>query len=374
MSQIKVFTETIVNSSKIREELIDGEPHIVVPASTLPTEGIVMNAAFYSSDVIINSYKQLENTPAPLGHPVIDGQRVPSSDPRAQNAFGVGAYNRNVRVEDGVVKMEKVINKRIAESTEKGRALLKAIYDEQPIHTSTGLTARVSLTNGAFNGITYNKVVDEARFDHDAFLIGEEGAATPEQRVGVFVNTINNSEEVFNLTKGEPVMAEKNQDEKSAVEVLVNALSLFFTNTKETEKQEKKEPTVEKTDASTEQKAKASTDAGKESAEAKETEKKEQKANANANADDATATADADAKDSDSQDELSIADEITKALSDAMPQFVDAVVAKLKEATDNENEEVQDKKETMSNSASVATVLVSKSGERENKAFSRLPD
>ena len=353
----RLFTQTLVNTKQIREEMIDGEPHIVVPASTLPVEGIVMNGVMYGTDVIINSYMQLEGTPAPLGHPDIDGVRTPAQDARAQNKYGVGAYNRNLHIENGVVRMEKVINKRIAESSERGRALLKAIYDEKPIHTSTGLSAVTREDKGIFNSKTYMKSVVKAQFDHDAFLIGEDGAATPNERVGVFVNDINTKEQVFDLNTGESLMSEESKQqttvEEGVVERLGNALLKYFATNK-AEETEKKEPTVE---SEGEKAKKESTETKKEGEGASEAKGKEE----------------GESKD-DKPKEKTVAEQVSEAITAAIPEIVDGLAAKLKELSDDEKASAKDSQETVTNSAKSAVVLVPSDSKAAHKGFCHVPD
>lgn len=376
MHNQKMFVHTLVNSSRIREEEIDGEPHIVVPASTLPIEGIVMNGVLYNSDVILNSYKQLENTPAPLGHPVVDGKRVSASDPRAMNAFGVGAYNRNVHVEDGLVRMEKVINKRIAESSSQGRALLKAIYDEQPIHTSTGLDAVTVEEKGIFNSKTYNRKVAEARFDHDCFLIDEEGAATPDERVGVFVNSISDDEEQFNLTLGEPSMSKETESEKGLLTTLANAvagLTSLLNKADDKEKSEKKEPTVEAKDESKDAEKDEAKDDGKSpvtkgEAKPKSEDEKETKETKENSASDET---------KDEQEKTPEEEALEAALNDFLPKVVDVVMEKLKEEADETKEgDEKSGEETITNSNRTTAVLrtPTESISEFTKSLTQLPD
>lgn len=56
---------------------------------------------------------------------------------------------------------------------------------KQPIHTSTGIMLE---REPATNGEGYDWIARNMKFDHDAILINETGAATPEQGVGLMVN------------------------------------------------------------------------------------------------------------------------------------------------------------------------------------------
>lgn len=203
MKQIRVNMRSKVANSKIRRERnADGRNVIIVPSATLP-DNVVMNGGLYPAEEIEKSYMTLDNTPAPLGHPQINGQFVNASLPQAINSFYVGAYNTNVRREDGKVYLDKVIDVEVAERTEGGRRLIDAINAGQPIHTSTGLVCDRENTKGE----GWEWVARNMLFDHDAILLDEEGAATPEQGVGMMVNGV--TIEVVNADTSQAVMTKE---------------------------------------------------------------------------------------------------------------------------------------------------------------------
>jgi hypothetical protein len=184
MDQIRVNIRTAVNAKAIRREQYNGREHIVVPSYTLP-DGVVMNQGMYPKEEIDASYKTLEMTPAPLGHPQVDGEYVSASRPDAINAFHFGAFNKNVRREGNRVYLEKFIDVEVARNSENGRAVLDAIDKGEPIHTSTGLLLDREMTPNADG---YQWIARNLLFDHDAVLVGQVGAATPDQGVGMLVN------------------------------------------------------------------------------------------------------------------------------------------------------------------------------------------
>lgn len=196
MKHANVHLVTRVNASQIKRETVDGEEYITIPSATLP-DNVVMNGGLYPADEIEASFKALESTPAPLGHPMLNGEFISASHPHAINKYWVGAHNANVRRENGRVLLDKVINVRVANQTEGGKKLLKAIEDQAPIHTSTGLLLEMEVANGESNGKPYKWIARNMRFDHDAILLDEPGAATPEEGVGMFVNSAGEKAEVF---------------------------------------------------------------------------------------------------------------------------------------------------------------------------------
>lgn len=186
MTKIRVNIRTAVNSSKIRTERRDGRDVIVVPSATLP-DGIVMNGIRYPAEEIAKSFATLDGTPAPLGHPTMNGSFVSASDPRGMVRGFVGAWNENVRREGGRVLLDKVIDVEFAKQLEGGKTILNAIEKGEPIHTSTGLLCNLENCDGSQEDGA-KSVARNIHFDHDAILIGEDGAATPAQGVGMLVN------------------------------------------------------------------------------------------------------------------------------------------------------------------------------------------
>lgn len=186
--RVRVNVTTAVNADKIRREERNGRQVIVVPSKTMPDE-IIMNGVKYPADEIKNSFSTLNRTPAPLGHPEKDGFFLSARDPEAINSYWVGAWNENVRQEKDEngrfrVHVDKVIDVEVAESSEKGKAVLDAIDNGKPIHTSTGLWANLKESGSEDFAWTAHDI----EFDHDAILLNETGAATPAQGVGMMVH------------------------------------------------------------------------------------------------------------------------------------------------------------------------------------------
>ena len=188
--------------SKPREEVRNGRKVVVVSSATMPDD-VVMNDIRYSGDEIAKSFATLNRAPAPLGHPMIGGMFVSARDPEAINMNHVGAWNENVRRDKGRVFLDKVIDVEFANRTEAGRALMTAITEGKPIHTSTGLLANLE-TAPENSGAKF--MAKDIIFDHDAILLNEKGAATPEQGVGMFVNSSGEQVEVVNSVLADDAM------------------------------------------------------------------------------------------------------------------------------------------------------------------------
>lgn len=195
-ARVMIQCRTAVNRDAVRRQSIDGVEHIIVSSATLPDD-VVMNGGLYPADEIAKSFETLELTLAPVEHPQIDGQFISANDPRAIHDFHAGAFNMNVRREDGRVWIDKFINVAEARKTDRGKRLLDRIDElenndnPRSIHTSVGVFVTPDelpepKTNA--EGDEYTWVARDMIFDHDAILLDSVGAAQPHQGVGVAVN------------------------------------------------------------------------------------------------------------------------------------------------------------------------------------------
>lgn len=181
--QARINIRSVANSKAAKKIRRNGRDLMIVPSATLPDD-VVMNGIKYPAAEIEKSFHTLERTPAPFGHPMVNGMFVSARDPEGINLGWVGAWNENVRRENGRVFIDKVIDIEFANQSENGRRLLEAINAGEPVHTSTGLLADLMETGEE----DPKYAVCNMFFDHDAILLDEEGAATPDQGVGMFVN------------------------------------------------------------------------------------------------------------------------------------------------------------------------------------------
>lgn len=217
MTQIRVNIRSIANVSQVRKETRNGRDVIIVPSATLP-DGVVMNNIRYPAEEIAKSFATLNKTPAPYGHPTINGKFVSARDPEGINIGWIGAHNENARQEGGRVLLDKVIDVEVANQSEKGRSVLAAIDAGDPVHTSTGLLCELETVEGE-DGIKAN--ARNLFFDHDAILLNEDGAATPEQGVGMLVNADGGQEEIEVINSA---LDEADRDLDWAVDSLTKAL------------------------------------------------------------------------------------------------------------------------------------------------------
>lgn len=190
---MQVNITTKVNSQSIRRETYNGREHLVLPSYTLPAN-VVMNGGLYTQEQIDAHYKGLEGTLAPLGHPQVNGQFVSAFSPEGINAGHIGAWNRNVKKSGNRIYLEKWVDVARAEESEGGKELLERVAaiergdDVPPIHTSVAAFLDQLEPNEQQRATGAEWVAKIHSMDHDAILLHEVGAATPEQGVGLMVN------------------------------------------------------------------------------------------------------------------------------------------------------------------------------------------
>lgn len=189
--QVNVTTQ--VNSKQIRKVAHNGREHWVLPSYTLPAN-VIMNGGLYPASEIDAHYLGLEGTLAPLGHPTVDGKFVSAFSPEGINVGHVGAFNRNVKKAGNRVYLEKWVDVEVAQRTDEGRELLGRVEalergeDVPPIHTSVAVFLEQLEANEEQQASGAEWVAKISGMDHDAILLHEAGAATPEQGVGLMVN------------------------------------------------------------------------------------------------------------------------------------------------------------------------------------------
>ena len=190
---MQVNVTTKVNSQSIRRENYNGRDHLILPSYTLPAN-VVMNGGLYPESEIDAHYTGLEGTLAPLGHPMVNGQFVSAFSPEGLNIGYVGAWNRNVKKSGNRIYLEKWVDIGKAEESEGGRELLERVAaiergeDVPPIHTSVAVFLDQVEASEEQKALGADWVAKIKAMDHDAILLHEVGAATPEQGVGLMVN------------------------------------------------------------------------------------------------------------------------------------------------------------------------------------------
>lgn len=183
-----------INASNISTTTINGQEHYVIRGVVPIVDDIVMNGGLYPAEEINKSFKTMERKLMPIGHPMVNGKYVPSTDPEALNTYYAGAWAQNVSKANDKVVMDVYINKSVAESKPDGKRLIQRLDDMMsganidPIHVSTGLLLNKEQRVGESKGKKHSWVAHNLDFEHTAILLDEPGAGRPEEGVGMFVN------------------------------------------------------------------------------------------------------------------------------------------------------------------------------------------
>lgn len=194
MNKELIQVNTKLTANTIRRETYNGREHIVVPSYTLPFN-IVMNREYYPEAEIIANYQSLEGTLAPLGHPMVNGEFVSAFSPEGLNIGFCGAWNRNAELRGNRVYVEKWVDVETARHSEQGRELLSRLEalekgeSKDPIWSSVAVYRQRMPATEEMKAQGADSVVKIMSIDHDAILLHEPPAASPEQGVGLMVNT-----------------------------------------------------------------------------------------------------------------------------------------------------------------------------------------
>lgn len=196
MNKITVNILSIINkSSKITKEIINNKEHYIIRDVVPVVDDVVMNNGLYPKEEIDKSYSSINGNLMPIGHPNINGQFVSASNAKAINEYYGGAWAENVHKDQDKVLLDCYVDIEFAKNHEKGKQLLERLdamfnsEDVNPIHVSTGLILNKVYKTGKSKGKKYDWVATNMQFDHVAILLNEQGAATPSEGVGMFVNS-----------------------------------------------------------------------------------------------------------------------------------------------------------------------------------------
>lgn len=184
-----------INASNISTTTINGQEHYVIRGAVPIVDDIVMNGGLYPAEEINNSYQTMERKLMPIGHPMVNGKYVSANDPQAVNDYYAGAWAQNVSKANDKVVMDVYVNKAVADTKPDGKRLIQRLDDmisgnnAEPIHVSTGLLLNKEQKAGESKQKKYSWVAHNMQFDHIAILLDEPGAGTPDEGVGMFVNS-----------------------------------------------------------------------------------------------------------------------------------------------------------------------------------------
>lgn len=227
MNRRRINVLTKVNSRNVSRE---GEM-IVIRDVTPIVDGIVMNGLMYPGEECRNAVASLDQVPAPAGHPQDDeGNFISACKGKALAKNYIGAHVTNARHANGVTYCDIVVNESQAMAMDAGKELIArlnaAMNGERvdPIHVSTGLFCQAVQAVGSSKGKEYRAIASAIEYDHLAILLDQQGAGTPDDGVGMWLNAAGEQEQV------ETVTLYANEDDGMMEKIkaaLVDLLALF---------------------------------------------------------------------------------------------------------------------------------------------------
>lgn len=199
MSTKRVNIVTAVNAANVSKTGGTYTVRDVVHA----VDGIVLNARLYPGEELAKSVAGLNQRPAPAGHPKDSkGRHISATNGEALGMAWIGAWCTNSRYEGGRAVCDITINEDQAKALPAGRKVLERLdaaiagTNTEPIGVSSGLLLQEVAANGESRGKKYRSIATNMQFDHLAILLDETPAGTPEEGVGMFLNSAGQEEEV----------------------------------------------------------------------------------------------------------------------------------------------------------------------------------
>jgi hypothetical protein len=212
MTKKRVHILSAVNAGAVSKYVDEktGRPMYRVANVCGAVDGIVMNGMAYMADQLAAGAPTLEGKPAPAGHPKDDaGRYISALSGNALLTSYAGAVCTNVRHEGGRTLYDVVVNEAQAKAHPDGAKLVERLdaamngTNAEPIHVSTGLFCKAITANGESLGKKYQRIATDITYDHSAILLNEQGAGTPEQGVGMFLNAAGEAEQVESVAVNE---------------------------------------------------------------------------------------------------------------------------------------------------------------------------
>jgi hypothetical protein len=198
-----------VNSKKITRSGNRITLRDVVPI----VDDIVMNGILYPAANVKAATPSLNSVPMPMGHPQDkQGNYISASSGEALLNDYAGAIATNARHDGTKSLIDVVVNVDQANAHTDGVELVKRLEAAmngktiEPIHISTGVLLTKTPMEGTSKGKAHNAVAGSMSYDHVAILLHQEGAGTPSEGVGMYLNAAGESEEL------ETVFLETNED------------------------------------------------------------------------------------------------------------------------------------------------------------------
>lgn len=177
---------TTTKNYEIREETLNGRPHIVVPV-VMMVEGVHNGSAgpmLHTEQHLRENVQSWNGRPVTIGHPESEGHNVSANSPDIMNEWTVGRIF-NARYDNGL-KAEAWID--LEEIENKSPMALAYIREGRPLEVSVGVFNDTDDIEGEWHGETYEAIAIDYQPDHLALLPGEQGACSWRDGCGIRAN------------------------------------------------------------------------------------------------------------------------------------------------------------------------------------------
>lgn len=199
----RVHVLTAVNAASVSKA---GDLYTVKDVC-IAVAGIVMNGVLYEEAELAAGAPTLNGKPAPSGHPKnAAGQYINALEGEALLSSYMGGICTNARHTGGRTLVDIVINEKQARAHPDGVTLcdrMDAALNGQnvdPIHVSGGLFMNPVDASGTNGSKTYSRKATAINYNHAAILLHQQGAGTPAEGVGMWLNSAGQAEPVEVVT------------------------------------------------------------------------------------------------------------------------------------------------------------------------------
>jgi len=197
----------ITNNYTIREEVLDGKTHIVVPV-VMMVEGVHCGShgpILHQAAELASFTEAWNGIPVTINHPEEGGANVSANSPQVLDRDSVGRIF-NAHYANGL-KAEAWIN--VEKITVRSPMALAYIKQNRPLEVSVGVFNDTEITEGEWNGETYESIASNYRPDHLALLPGETGACSWVDGCGIRANKKGGSMPETDLLKSFKELSQK---------------------------------------------------------------------------------------------------------------------------------------------------------------------
>ena len=169
-----------ISNYAVREEMLEDQPHIVVPAVIL-VEGVHCGSNgcyLYSEETLRNSVNSWNGVPIPVPyHPT-----APCDNPQILNEYNAGRLF-NARIDGNKIKAEMWLNR--ARLLNKVPELYQKLMNSENVEVSTGLFPTELTEPGVWNDKEHSGEILNMKPDHVAILVNDIGACSVEDGCGI---------------------------------------------------------------------------------------------------------------------------------------------------------------------------------------------